>query len=384
MTHCRVRVSQEASCMTYCRVRVSQEASMSPLYHDPNIQSTCENIKRAVTTAMRGARTLSANYEVHVGIMEMETETFLTEFVEREPAPSLEEFISKARELHEIAQAVEEMSNNEVIFTLTKVDTKGAKQTLISKALELRNALMDQIIYEARVQNETVIERYEAILHRIAQKPANEAELAALKEFITKSKADVLGIIDEVEDMHRRLQSLDEFGYPVPPEDIHLAWSTMEYPKKVDSAALECEIALEEDKVRMMEKLTLEKEKFDDLLVHFEAEVKRAKAFDNYATQESHCEEINSLQDQITEAKLKAADFNEREKVFEFMPTDYITLGIQEKELEPFFKLWNMISDFHTNRQEYLHGPFLELDGKAIQAVVDGWWKDSFKLSKVR
>ena len=133
-----------------------------------------------------------------------------------------------------------------------------------------------------------------------------------------------------------------------------------------------------------MEKLTLEKEKFDDLLVHFEAEVKRAKAFDNYATQESHCEEINSLQDQITEAKLKAADFNEREKVFEFMPTDYITLGIQEKELEPFFKLWNMISDFHTNRQEYLHGPFLELDGKAIQAVVDGWWKDSFKLSKVR
>ena len=205
-----------------------------------------------------------------------------------------------------------------MIFTLTKVDTKGAKQTLISKALELRNALMDQIIYEARVQNETVIERYEAILHRIAQKPANEAELAALKEFITKSKADVLGIIDEVEDMHRRLQSLDEFGYPVPPEDIHLAWSTMEYPKKVDSAALECEIALEEDKVRMMEKLTLEKEKFDDLLVHFEAEVKRAKAFDNYATQESHCEEINSLQDQITEAKLKAADFNEREKVFEF------------------------------------------------------------------
>ena len=77
-------------------------------------------------------------------------------------------------------------------------------------------------------------------------------------------------------------------------------------------------------------------------------------------------------------------DLNEREKVFEFMPTDYITLGIQEKELEPFFKLWNMISDFHTNRQEYLHGPFLELDGKAIQAVVDGWWKDSFKLSKVR
>ena len=220
-------------------------------------------------------------------------------------------------------------------------------------------------------------------MERIDEKPVNEAELAALKEFITKSKADVLGIMDEVDDIHRRLDALDEFGYAVPQEDIHLAWSTMEFPKKVDSAALECEMALEEDKVRMMERLALEKDKFEDLLVHFEAEVKRAKAFDNYETQESHCEEINSLQDQITEAKLKAADFNEREKVFGFMPTDYITLGVQEKELEPFFKLWNMISEFHTSQQEYLHGSFLELDGKAIQATVDGWWKDSFKLSKV-
>jgi len=354
-----------------------------PLYADVDakLQSACNRITDAISSAMRGPRELAKNFEVHAEIMQMETETFLADFVDKEP--SLDEFIAKVREFHGIAKAVEDMSNDEEIFTLTKVNTKGAKETLVSKALELRNALMDQVVYEARVQNETVIERYESILKRIAQKPVNEAELAALKEFITKSKADVLGIMDEVDDIHRRLDALDEFGYAVPQEDIHLAWSTMEFPKKVDSAALECEMALEEDKVRMMERLALEKDKFEDLLVHFEAEVKRAKAFDNYETQESHCEEINSLQDQITEAKLKAADFNEREKVFGFMPTDYITLGVQEKELEPFFKLWNMISEFHTSQQEYLHGSFLELDGKAIQATVDGWWKDSFKLSKV-
>lgn len=34
-------------------------------------------------------------------------------------------------------------------------------------------------------------------------------------------------------------------------------------------------------------------------------------------------------------------------------------LGKVEEELEPFFKLWNMISDFHASRKEWLHGSFL-------------------------
>lgn len=34
-------------------------------------------------------------------------------------------------------------------------------------------------------------------------------------------------------------------------------------------------------------------------------------------------------------------------------------LGKVEEELEPFYKLWNMISDFQASRKEWLHGSFL-------------------------
>lgn len=46
-------------------------------------------------------------------------------------------------------------------------------------------------------------------------------------------------------------------------------------------------------------------------------------------------------------------------QVFGFPPTEYHMLGKVEEELEPFFKLWNMISDFHASRKEWLHGSFL-------------------------
>ena len=46
-------------------------------------------------------------------------------------------------------------------------------------------------------------------------------------------------------------------------------------------------------------------------------------------------------------------------QVFGFPPTEYHVLSKVEEQLEPFYKLWNMISDFQVSRKEWLHGSFL-------------------------
>ena len=76
-------------------------------------------------------------------------------------------------------------------------------------------------------------------------------------------------MVTEVEKMHRRLATLDEFSYALPADDIHLAWSTMEYPRRVHDAAYDTETRIEMDKVRMMDKLAIEKNRFDELLDQF-------------------------------------------------------------------------------------------------------------------
>lgn len=64
-------------------------------------------------------------------------------------------------------------------------------QVLRSKALDIRNALLEALVSRAREQSTAIIAQYEAILTKIAEKPANEAELAALREFISDSKGQV-------------------------------------------------------------------------------------------------------------------------------------------------------------------------------------------------
>lgn len=132
-------------------------------------------------------------------------------------------------------------------------------------------------------------------------------------------------------------------------------------------------------KIRMMDKLALEKESFDATLEGFVSEVTKAKSLSNYDQRESAVEFVNVLKESILEAKLRAQNFNEREKVFGFPPTEYTILTTVESELEPFYRLWNMISDFYTSRNEWLHGPFLELNGNEIEKEVTEWWKSSYR-----
>ena len=62
---------------------------------------------------------------------------------------------------------------------------------LKAKALEVRDALLESLVLKAREQNNDIISRYESILSRIAEKPTNEADLAALRVFIADSKEKV-------------------------------------------------------------------------------------------------------------------------------------------------------------------------------------------------
>lgn len=111
-------------------------------------------------------------------------------------------------------------------------------------------------------------------------------------------------------------------------------------------------------------------------------DVKAAKQIDDYEDREKVAEQINNLSDRIVDAKAQGDDFNMREKVFGFTPTDYGILDKYSTDMMPYYKLWNMISDFFNAKNDWLNGAFKELDGAKIEVDVTEWWKTSYKLAK--
>lgn len=352
-----------------------------------NIEQAKTDIMQLVDTAMLSSLQLAAQFGKYTDFVHFDALKYIQELKQKQhdnPGVSsyLTEMCAQIRRFHQLSSRVEVIAYDAVPLPLMCVSTTNLKHHLKTKAIEIRNVLIDSIVRESREQNMDITLRYEAILRRINEKPTNEAQLAKLKEFVNESKVVIAGMVKEVDIIHERLNALNEFSFKLSSDDFKLAYSTKEWPLRVAHAADTCDSALEEDKIRMMDKLSLEKEAFEMDLERFENEVQAFKLYGEIEQTEKYVELAVTLFDSLQDAKAKALDFNAREAVFNFPPTEYSILDKLEADFSPYYKLWTMCSEFNQSRQTWLSGPFLELKGSEIEALVTEWWKSSYKLSK--
>ncbi|KAF1789121.1 P-loop containing nucleoside triphosphate hydrolase [Phytophthora cactorum] len=350
----------------------------------------------SVSHAMQAAHALAAQFAAYTDFVHFDAPAFIAELqplqqqelqlLKEDKTPEdqyLPRLCTQIRRFHELAFRVDVIAFDFVALPLVCVHTSSLKKQLRSRSLELRDTLVSSLVRDARAQNLAITARYAAILARINEKPTNEAQLAKLKQFVGESKAVIAGIQREVAAIHVRLDALNEFSHKLSAEDFTLAHSTKEWPLKVAHAADSCDSALEEDKVRMMDRLALEKEAFELDLERFEGEVQAFTRYGEVEHTDKYVELAVTLFDALQDARAKAQDFNSREAVFGFPPTEYTPLLTKlEGDFAPYYKLWTMSSEFHASRQTWLNGPFLELKGGAIETLVTEWWKASYKLSK--
>lgn len=350
------------------------------------LETSKEDVRSMVSQAMTAAEQLARAFEAHTDFVSFDPEQFLAEIAPLDQEDSVA-YISKLteaiRRFHALARhQIDDIAFDFVPLPLVCVRTNELKKQLKTRAASIRDTLLDSLVRDAREQNQRITLQYEAILKRINEKPANEAELAALKVFVNESKAVVAGLELQVARVHSRLDVLTEFGHKLPNEDFHLAYATKEWPRRVFHAADTCDSALEEDKIRMMDKLALEKEAFELDLERFSSEVQQFKLYGEIDQTDKYVELAVTLFDSLQDAKARGQDFNAREAVFNFPPTEYALLEKLERDFAPYYKLWTMCAEFAQSRQAWLNGPFLELRGPEIEALVTEWWKASYKLSK--
>ena len=355
-----------------------------PLYADldDTVRKVKASISERIATSMVAPKALAKLYNRYMWLLEDDPLDYLMRFTDRDVSPSTAEYEEELNKLQAAMHEVNELSFRYESFSLVRVSTNSIKKILHERAKQLRDGLVQLVADEARQNNLNVIEQYNAILERIGEKPANEKQLAELRSFIEKSRTTVDHVKKEVVEIRRSLQMLEKFNVPISVEDMGLSWATLEYPSKVEYSGKEVEIALEADKVRMMDRLALQKDQFEKMVEKLGAEVKAGTLLDNYDDREKIVEKVNGIMDSINEAKNKADEFNMREKVFGFAPTDYVILDKYTEQLSAVYKMWNMVSDFYNSKRDWLDGDFKELDGKVIDEMVTDWWKTSYKLSK--
>jgi dynein heavy chain len=134
---------------------------------------------------------------------------------------------------------------------------------------------------------------------------------------------------------------------------------------------------------KLLDELNSEKDAFDKRLERYAEDLKKCKFFGEYDAWEESSSGVNELFDGLQAAKATVKDFNMREAVFKFPPTEYPAIEVIEKDLDPCFKLWNMIAEFNTNQKEWMNGSFLGINAPKVESDVVEWYKSSAKMAKL-
>jgi dynein heavy chain len=205
------------------------------------------------------------------------------------------------------------------------------------------------------------------VVARISEKPVNEQELSELQKYIQDTKGLVEGICLEVDKIHEMLDLLSSFGHEQTTSDFNLAWSTKQWPNRVQDVAVSSMVALEDNLIKMHNKLQNERTEFEEKLEMYAQQVEAFKEFGSLDALNKTVEEAMRLDDDLRAAQDQGADFNAREKVFGWPLTEYKQLFMMREEFQPYFDLWFMTSEFNTNERQYLTGPFTDLNAKEIE-----------------
>jgi len=296
---------------------------------------------------------------------------------------TIDEFSEEISQYFGLSEEIYSASYNEESRGTIEVHCDQVKGLLSTRGKSFVEAYATHILETERLNAGELTEKYQSILKRIANKPKNEMELVALEEFIEDAKVQMVLLAEAVQKVHCWMSLLESYQFPVPQSDHHLFWSLRLWPNRISATEAATMRALEVDKIMMIDALAKEKEAFEKTLDLLAIQEERFEKHDDYEKLQDIVQEAYEIEEKINSAKDQVANFNMRDKAFNFDCGDYPTLEIVKKRFEPYFNLWSMSADFISHTSEWLTGSFIEIDGDSVDKQVTEWWTQSYRMMKV-
>lgn len=282
-----------------------------------------------------------------------------------------------------LANSVESLSLNEqglqnLLLSCTNIKEKLGKQTRAYV-----DCLKDYIVSDKIAKpGQRIKEEFNSMLEQILIKPKNEKELVQLEHFVEKCNSTIRDYNTQIASIHSWLHTLNCCGEDVSFEVFELIWALKFFPLRVKKAEQATRDALEVDKAKMIEKLTKEKAAFEAELDNFVKRVDEFQTLNDYDKLKEIVAEAYAIEESLSEATEQVENFNMRDSALGFNPSEYVTLDLAKNNFANYRNLWVMSADLVHNTQEWITGEFKDLDGDEVEAQVNEWWTQSYRLMK--
>lgn len=262
------------------------------------------------------------------------------------------------------------------------VDCKSVRSMMAAKHKAISTKLFQLMERKTREFAESVMHEFRTMFDVLVISPNNIEKLTEMREMIAgmPQRIELLG--DRIDKSTNYFDLISDARWQLQPDVADLKWEVFRWPGKMAA-----EITKQEKNLRVLEHsfrraMEEEQQEFTSDVLNLQADVAKLKDLTKLKDAAKNAETVRRLRQVLSQSEEKARLFNSREGLFNSNPTEYGELNELSKIFEPFHDLWDSADKWLSNKENWTHGPFLELDSDLVESSVNVLLKNLNKSAK--
>ncbi|XP_041362756.1 dynein heavy chain 3, axonemal-like isoform X2 [Gigantopelta aegis] len=270
------------------------------------------------------------------------------------------------------------------------LDCASLNVELCQRTNRLKDRLVTFSMDENRELNRGICKKYDEMADRVSEIPETTSELVEIQEFLkTSMEITVYKLMDEINEAANRLMFL--LDYAIFPcingifEDIKLNSTVFHWPEHIQTVFDMSQNRIMNKREHIEDDLRKRILAFEDQLNNYmkEVEAYRKKEFLSVDEMKSNVDQLAQLHINLEKARDDLEKINEEETLLEWEMSSFPQLQQMFVMKDPYEKLWTTAYNFHLKHDQWLNGPFVNLNAEEIDSEVSDMWRTMYKLTKV-
>ncbi|CAH8538598.1 unnamed protein product [Heterobilharzia americana] len=304
------------------------------------------------------------------------------EFLQRDK--QFEHYCEYIAKLHDLANEIMTLPNAEY-FDLIRLDCEDVKVGLSKECHRLANLLLDRVVYDFRQNNDEICAAFEEMRDRCRTVPQNSEELIDMIQYMEEARCQ--GMIRMTEKISLTVEYLNYLldVYLFSPEDIEknsavLTWKKRIYPEFDANDKLQ-------ERMRTVGEAAVVTRR-EKLITEINRLKNRVDEFNDYGEMDSemqnqYVQDVRGVLKRLQDAENEKMWINKEEELYKLTISQYPELEEIRNLTEPFHRLFTTVVKYSKSERRWLYGEFDKLSAEAIEAEVEEYWREIYKLQKI-
>ncbi|KAF4799422.1 Dynein heavy chain 7, axonemal [Turdus rufiventris] len=338
-------------------------------------------LQKSITDNLEGPKEHFKGYVERYGwLVDGTAEERINRFVAEQP--SFDEYTTLIGEFFTVKKEI--MSLPEVIyFPMVCLNCEDLKHSLANCANSFAKMLMEKIFTDFRKENERICSEFEAIKECALKVPESTEEMVEIIDYIKRVKTkDFPDLVQRSKECSRQMSYLIDV-FPFAPEDMELNTATILWPKKITLIFKEHDSLIEQSKAKREQEV---QQKYDNLHAELDKLYDSVTELEEYSQldcMQQYVTDVRNLQRAIQDTDETLAALNKEETLLGWKPSEFPVLNNLKTGIEPYQKLFNLILKWQRTEKRWMDGTFLELDGESMEAEIDEFYREMYKLLRL-